>query len=102
MQTIRAWLAAHPDKAAALMDENPSYVFFRRWRDGPLGAQGVVLTAGRSLAVDRAFLPLGVPLWLDLEDAAEGMDGCAASLSRRTPAVPSGVRCAATCSGLRP
>jgi membrane-bound lytic murein transglycosylase A len=40
--------------------------------DGPLGAQGVVLTAGRSLAVDRAFLPLGVPLWLDLEDAAEG------------------------------
>jgi membrane-bound lytic murein transglycosylase A len=73
MQTIRGWLAAHPDKAAALMDENPSYVFFREMAgDGPLGAQGVVLTAGRSLAVDRAFLPLGVPLWLDLEDAAEG------------------------------
>jgi membrane-bound lytic murein transglycosylase A len=73
MQTIRGWLAAHPDKAAALMDENPSYVFFREMAgDGPLGAQGVVLTAGRSLAVDRAFLPLGVPLWLDLEDVAEG------------------------------
>jgi membrane-bound lytic murein transglycosylase A len=73
MQTIRGWLAAHPDMAAALMDENPSYVFFREMTgDGPLGAQGVVLTAGRSLAVDRAFLPLGVPLWLDLEDAAEG------------------------------
>jgi len=51
MQTIRGWLAAHPDKAAALMDENPSYVFFREMAgDGPLG----------------------VPLWLDLEDAAEG------------------------------
>jgi membrane-bound lytic murein transglycosylase A len=73
MQTIRGWLAAHPDKAASLMDENPSYVFFREMAgDGPLGAQGVVLTAGRSLAVDRSFLPLGVPLWLDLEDAAPG------------------------------
>jgi membrane-bound lytic murein transglycosylase A len=72
MQTIRAWLAAHPDAAAALMNQNPSYVFFREMSgDGPIGAQGVVLTAGRSLAVDRAFLPLGVPLWLDLEDAGE-------------------------------
>jgi membrane-bound lytic murein transglycosylase A len=73
MQTIRGWLAAHPDAAAALMNENPSYVFFREMQgEGPVGAQGVVLTAGRSLAVDRAFLPLGAPLWLDLEDAAEG------------------------------
>jgi len=77
MQTIRAWLAAHPNDAAALMDENPSYVFFREMASpvddsGPLGAQGVALTAGRSLAVDRAFLPLGAPLWLDLEDPAEG------------------------------
>jgi membrane-bound lytic murein transglycosylase A len=36
--------------------------------EGPVGAEGVVLTPGRSLAVDRAFLPLGVPLWLDLAD----------------------------------
>ena len=33
---------------------------------GPLGAQQVALTAGRSLAVDRAFIPLGVPIWLDV------------------------------------
>jgi membrane-bound lytic murein transglycosylase A len=73
MQTIRAWLAAHPGEAAALMDENPSYVFFRELTgEGPIGAQGVVLTAGRSLAVDRTFLPLGVPLWLDLADPKEG------------------------------
>ena len=76
MQTIRAWLAAHPAEAASLMDENPSYVFFREMAadvdgGGPLGAQGVALTAGRSLAVDRAFLPLGAPLWLDLQDSAE-------------------------------
>ncbi len=73
MQTIRAWLAAQPGEAAALMDENPSYVFFRELTgEGPVGAQGVVLTAGRSLAVDRTFLPLGVPLWLDLDDPKEG------------------------------
>ncbi|MDB5407183.1 MAG: murein transglycosylase [Rhodospirillales bacterium] len=72
MQSIRAWLAGHPDDAAALMNENPSYVFFRELHgDGPLGAQGVVLTPGRSLAVDRSFLALGVPLWLDAADPAE-------------------------------
>ena len=69
MQSIRAWLAAHPGDAASLMDENPSYVFFRELQgEGPIGAEGVVLTPERSLAVDRAFLPLGVPIWLDLAD----------------------------------
>jgi membrane-bound lytic murein transglycosylase A len=67
LAAIRAWLAAHPGEAKALMDENPSYVFFREIKgDAPIGAEGVALTAGRSLAVDRAFLPLGVPLWLDV------------------------------------
>src|SRR5262249_36858316 len=71
MQSIRAWLAAHPDAASEVMAQNPSYVFFRELAgDGPLGAQGVVLTAGRSLAVDRGFLPLGVPLFLDAADPA--------------------------------
>jgi membrane-bound lytic murein transglycosylase A len=71
MQSIRAWLEAHPGEAADLMDQNPSYVFFREMPgDGPIGAEGTVLTPGRSLAIDRAFLPLGVPLWLDAEDAA--------------------------------
>jgi membrane-bound lytic murein transglycosylase A len=67
LASIRAWLVAHPTEAGALMDENPSYVFFRELDGhGPIGAEGVVLTAGRSLAVDPAFLPLGVPLWLDV------------------------------------
>jgi membrane-bound lytic murein transglycosylase A len=66
LQSIRAWLAAHPGEAKALMDDNPSYVFFRELPGpGPLGAEGAVLTAGRSLAVDRKFLGLGVPIWLD-------------------------------------
>jgi membrane-bound lytic murein transglycosylase A len=78
LQTIRAWLRAHPDEATALLEENPSYVFFQELTPpanggtgaptGPIGAQGVPLTPGRSLAVDRLFLPLGIPLWLDTKD----------------------------------
>ncbi|MBI3453027.1 MAG: MltA domain-containing protein [Rhodospirillales bacterium] len=69
LQSIRAWLAAHPDEAAAVMNKNPSFVFFRALgENGPLGAEGVALTPGRSLAVDRAFFPFGLPLWLDAED----------------------------------
>jgi membrane-bound lytic murein transglycosylase A len=69
MQAIRDWLRANPDEARALMARNPRFIFFREMTqeaaDGPLGAQGVALTAGRSLAVDRRYVPLGVPLWLD-------------------------------------
>lgn len=70
MQAIRAWLAANPAKAPEVMAKNRSYVFFQEQPElagapGPLGSQGVPLTPGRSLAVDRRFLPLGAPLWLD-------------------------------------
>ncbi len=65
MQSIRAWLAAHPDQAEEVMNLNRSYVFFRVLPgESPLGAEGVELTAGRSLAVDPAFVPYGLPLWL--------------------------------------
>ena len=50
-----------------MLDANPSYVFFREVAgDGPVGSEGVVLTPGRSLAVDPKFLPLGAPFWLDV------------------------------------
>jgi membrane-bound lytic murein transglycosylase A len=66
MASIRAWIGAHPDEGKALMAENPSYVFFRELKgDGPFGSEGVVLTPGRSLAVDRDYVPLGAPVWLD-------------------------------------
>ena len=69
MPVVRAWLKAHPAEAPALMAENPRYVFFRLVPgDGPVGAFSVVLTPGRSLAVDPRFVPLGVPLWLDSSD----------------------------------
>lgn len=66
LQTIRAWLRSHPDEAEAVMNANRSYVFFRRLAgDGPVGAEGVVITPWRSAAVDDELLPYGLPLWLD-------------------------------------
>jgi membrane-bound lytic murein transglycosylase A len=70
MQGIQAWARRHPDKLRALLEENPSYVFFRELpRDanaarGPIGALGVPLTAERSIAVDARYIPLGAPVWL--------------------------------------
>jgi membrane-bound lytic murein transglycosylase A len=66
MQTVRQWLRDHPAEAPALMQRNARYIFFREVPgEGPLGALGVALTPGRSLAVDADLLPLGAPLWLD-------------------------------------
>ena len=57
MAAIRSWMKQNPEAGAALRRENPSYVFFREIKgDGPIGAEGVALSAERSLAVDRAFV----------------------------------------------
>ena len=71
MQSVRAWLQAHPAEAKTWMQKNPRYIFFREldtsagMPTGPNGALGVTLTPTRSMAVDPAFMPLGVPVWLD-------------------------------------
>ena len=73
MQSIRRWLASHPDQAQALMAKNASFIFFREISGvGPIGTQGVALTPRRSLAVDTLFVPLGLPLWLDVTGATDG------------------------------
>jgi len=67
---IRNWLATHPEETGALLNSNPSYIFFTQRDaalDGPLGSLGVVLTPERSIAVDPAYIPLGLPVWLDAE-----------------------------------
>ncbi len=76
LQSIRDWLNDNPDEAEAVMSTNRSFVFFREIRgDGPIGSQGVALTPRRSLAVDRRFLPLGAPVWLDTSSpAADGSE----------------------------
>jgi len=69
MDAIRNWVDTRPIEGPKLLQKNPSYVFFRVLTgDGPIGAQGVALTPGRSLAIDRRFVSLGVPLWLQTRD----------------------------------
>lgn len=76
MQSIRTWLDAHPAEAASVMDRNPSFVFFRMLQakadEGPPGASGAALTPMRSIAVDRAFIPMGAPVFVDTTDAIDG------------------------------
>ncbi|MGB8436707.1 MAG: MltA domain-containing protein, partial [Burkholderiales bacterium] len=78
MQGIQAWARAHTARVADLLNQNPSYVFFRELPPndvgrggggtaeyvGPIGALGVPLTAERSIAVDRRYVPLGAPVYL--------------------------------------
>lgn len=77
MASIRGWLEANPDKARAVMEQNPNYVFFRELpSDSPLagapGALGVPLTPGRSMAVDRTYIPLGSPVWVQAQVPVAG------------------------------
>ena len=63
---IKTWLRNNPRNAKSVMELNPSYIFFHQNNtDGAVGAQGIVLTKERSLAVDRRYFPLGAPLWLE-------------------------------------
>jgi membrane-bound lytic murein transglycosylase A len=80
MQSIRAWLRDNPARGARLMATNRSFIFFRvidgalkslGKEQGPIGAQGIPLTPGRSLAVDRRYIPLGIPIWLDTTDPVD-------------------------------
>ncbi|WP_314282250.1 murein transglycosylase A [Roseomonas gilardii] len=67
---IRRWMTkVGYDRTAALMAENPSYIFFRinqglRPDQGPPGAMGIPLTPERSIAVDPSVVPLGAPVFV--------------------------------------
>lgn len=62
---IRAWLKANPTRANEVLYANPSFIFFYLTESDSPGAMGAKLTAGRTLAVDTAHIPLGVPLWIN-------------------------------------
>lgn len=67
MQGIKQWGRQNPRKLAELLQQNARYVFFRELPSdlsGPIGALGVPLTAGRSIAIDPLSIPQGVPVFL--------------------------------------
>jgi membrane-bound lytic murein transglycosylase A len=71
MQRIREWMEQNPDGAKEVRRQNRSYVFFREVRlsdkDEPVGAQGVPLTPGRSIAVDNSLHAYGTPFFIEGE-----------------------------------
>lgn len=73
MQAIEHFLKTNPDQMMEILHLNPSYIFFRELEKGPVGAQGVVLTGGRSLAIDYTKLPYGAPIWVDIDPPLEDM-----------------------------
>jgi membrane-bound lytic murein transglycosylase A len=76
LATLKQWVRARGqnpgDAGAALMHRNKSYVFFSLRQEcepanGPIGGQGISLTALRSVAVDRAIWTYGLPFWIDAD-----------------------------------
>lgn len=70
-EATKAWALQNPQRLSQLLWSNPRYIFFREEAlsemdaaYGPRGAQGVPLTPGRSIAVDRDSIPYGTPVWL--------------------------------------
>jgi membrane-bound lytic murein transglycosylase A len=79
MQSIRAWLNAHPDRIDEVLWHNPSYIFFREaavegLEAGPIAAAKVPLVAGRALAVDRLIHTFGFPFFIRSESLTH-LDG---------------------------
>ncbi len=69
MDFIRLWMRANPARMQWLMNQNPSYVYFRlQDHTDVIGAHDVPLTAGRSMAVDDDYWALGTPLFVDITD----------------------------------
>ena len=75
MASIVAWMRAQPDGGRALMRENLSYIFFRELTGpGPLGALNLPVTPQVTVAADPLFVPLGAPVFVDLDrNEADGL-----------------------------
>ena len=62
MQAIKKYLEAHPNQMDKVINQNQSFVFFRKLTlEGAFGSQGVALTPGYSLAIDKEWIPMGAP-----------------------------------------
>ena len=75
MADIVGWMRTHPDEGRALMRENLSYIFFKELTGpGPLGALALPVTPQGTVAADHKFVPLGAPIFLDVDRAeADGL-----------------------------
>ncbi|MBI5606491.1 MAG: MltA domain-containing protein [Deltaproteobacteria bacterium] len=63
LQSISAYLQGHPEEQSAIMNLNPSYIFFQEAQGGPYGSLGLPLTPGRSIAADQTVFPAAGLAW---------------------------------------
>ena len=70
-QGMKKYIDKNPSKADEILNQNESYVFFKKSNQGATGALGSVLTAKRNLAVDRSVIPLGMPVFLSTKNPVD-------------------------------
>jgi len=79
MQGIRAWFHDNPTRFDEIADQDASYVFFMASKlPGAVGSQKTILTARRSMAVDRAFVAMSTPIWVEASAPVPGKKGVTA------------------------
>ncbi|WP_419771239.1 MAG: murein transglycosylase A [Candidatus Marinarcus sp.] len=64
LQGMRKWFKNNPDKIDEVLNHNDSYIFFNETQHDAIGSLGVPLVAKRNLAVDRRYIPLGLPVFI--------------------------------------
>ena len=67
-QSMKKFFEQNPSKVDEILNLNESYIFFKISNQDAVGALGSVLTAKRNLAVDRSFIPLGTPVFLNTKN----------------------------------
>ena len=75
MQKIRSYLHENPNEMNRILNHNPSYVFFKLEKEGPLGYLQVPLTAERSLALDRRIFPPAAIVYIETSRPILDLEG---------------------------
>lgn len=68
LQGMKKWFKDNPKKIDGVLNVNPSYVFFNKTNHSAMGSLGTELTEKRNLAVDRKYIPLGMPVFINTKN----------------------------------
>ena len=74
-QSLKRYLKEHPEELSDILNYNESYVFFRIVENGPVGALGLTLTSGRSIATDLDVFPRGALAFIRMRKPVFEKDG---------------------------
>jgi membrane-bound lytic murein transglycosylase A len=72
MQGIKQYIKDNPQREDEILFKNRSYIFFEERNQGATGALGAELVGGRNLAVDKRYIPLGMPVFINTKNSVTG------------------------------